>query len=81
MTAINDLSHKEWVDLVAHPNTTRADAIVAFCSGEPLDFNPYDKDNPKYQWWEEGYNIAKNDKFHLDRRERYLKWKKDKGHE
>ena len=77
MVTLDNLTSKEWADLVAHPNTTRGDAMVAFCAGEPLDFNPYDMSHPKYQWWAEGYEMAKADRGCWERRERNSKFRKD----
>jgi hypothetical protein len=80
MTAsIDNLNHKEWMDLVMSPDTTRGDAMVAFCAGEPLDFNPYDVGNPKHTYWAEGYDLAKSDKMCWERRERNMKHKVLRG--
>jgi hypothetical protein len=67
------MSTKEFQDLVHHPNTTKADAMYAFKDGVPLDFNPYDTDNPKHKYWCEGMELAKQDAFCWQARERKLK--------
>lgn len=55
MTALNDLSHKEWMDLVQHPNTKRADGAYAYKVGATLDDNPHPFRSENYYLWKEGW--------------------------
>lgn len=55
MTALNDLSHKEWMDLVHHPNTKRADGNYAYRAGAFLDENPHPRGSENYYLWKEGW--------------------------
>lgn len=55
MTAINDLSHKEWMDLVYHPNTKRADGNYAYRCCAFLDENPHPFGSDNYYLWKEGW--------------------------
>jgi len=54
------LSTMEFDKIVRSPDTTRADAMVAYKAGEPLNYNPYEPDDPKHTYWAEGYEMAKN---------------------
>jgi len=55
MTALNNLSHKEWMDLVYHPNTKRADGNYAYRVGAFLDENPHTHGSENYYLWKEGW--------------------------
>lgn len=58
MIALNDLSHKEWMDLVYHPDTKRADGMYAYRVSAFLDDNPHPLGSENYYLWKEGWEMG-----------------------
>jgi hypothetical protein len=49
------MSLDAFLDLVAHPDTTRAEGRMAFRDGYLIDANPWPPDDPRRGYWYEGW--------------------------